>query len=45
MYLENVPADQLPAMLAGFVREGICFKARPDDDSGKTYTVEFTGGH
>lgn len=45
MYINNVPADQLPIIVAGLVREGICFKATPDDYKGTSYTIELTGGH
>ncbi len=45
MFINAVPADVLPVIIAGLVREGICFKANPDDDAGRTFTIELTGGH
>lgn len=45
MYIENVTAEKLPIIVAGLVREGVTFRATPDDDSGKTYTIQLTGGH
>lgn len=45
MYINSIPAEKLPIIVAGLVREGICFKASPDDDEGRTFTIELTGGH
>jgi hypothetical protein len=45
MFINAVPAEQLATIVAGLVREGICFKANPDDDAGRTFTIELTGGH
>lgn len=45
MFINAVPAEILAVIVAGLVREGICFHCSPDDDAGKTFTIELTGGH
>lgn len=45
MLINNVPAATLAIIVAGLVREGICFRASPDDDKASTFTIELTGGH
>ena len=44
-HIENVPAEVLPVIIAGLVREGVTFKATPEDDRAKTFNIELTGGH
>ena len=45
MFINNVPTEMLAVIVAGLVREGICFRATADDDKGSTFTIELTGGH
>ena len=45
MFIYDVPADKLAIVVAGLVREGICFKAHPIADDGRFYTIELTGGY
>lgn len=44
-HIQNVPAEVLPVIIAGLVREGVTFKATPEDDRAKTFDIELTGGH
>lgn len=44
-HIQNVPAAILPVIIAGLVREGVTFNATPEDDAGKTFNVELTGGY
>lgn len=44
MFINHVPASKLAEIVAGLVREGICFKATPDNDFALTFTIELTGG-
>lgn len=44
-HIQNVPAAVLPVIIAGLVREGIMFNATPEDDEGKTFNIELTGGY
>lgn len=45
MFINNVPAEKLAEIVAGLVREGVTFRATPDNDLGLTFTIELTGGH
>ncbi len=44
-HIQNVPAEVLPVIIPGLVREGVTFRSTPDDDAGKTWNIELTGGH
>ena len=44
-FINNVPAAQLGLIVAQLVREGVTFRASPEDDTAKTYTIELTGGY
>ena len=45
MFILDVPVDKLATVVAGLVREGVCFRAIVSDFTGKFYTIELTGGH
>ena len=45
MFINDVPVDKLAIVVAGLVREGICFKATVSDSDGQFYTIELTGGY
>lgn len=44
-HIKHVPAEVLPVIIAGLVREGVTFNATPEGDAAKTFNVELTGGH
>lgn len=43
-YIRDIPADVLPVIIAGLVREGVTFDSTPLDTEGKLWNVELTGG-
>lgn len=45
MFINHIPAAVLPTIIAGLVREGIRFKATPEDDAGRCFVIELTGGY
>lgn len=45
MFIQNIPAAVLPVIIAGLVREGVCFKSTPEDDKGSMFVIELTGGY
>lgn len=44
-HIQHIPADVLPVIIAGLVREGVTFNATPENDTGKHWNIELTGGH
>jgi hypothetical protein len=46
MFITDIPTKFLAEIVAGLVREGICFKAHMSDSAdGGFFTIELTGGH
>lgn len=45
MFIIDVPVADLATIVAGLVREAVCFKATVSDTDGKFYTIELTGGY
>ena len=44
MFIKQIAVEQLGAVIAGLVREGLTFEAHYDCHMG-TYTIELTGGY
>jgi hypothetical protein len=45
MFIKHIPVSRIGEITAQLVREGVTFVAVPEDDSGKYYIIEFTGGY